>query len=233
MTPLKPASLPMGAWIATGRGENSLKVSTAFQKSAFSLSILLRTTSVGRFRARTSCQASSVPTTTPVVALATRSALSATRSAPMTSPEKSWNPGVSSKLTLWSFQVTCAIAVPIEIFRLISSASKSKTVVPASVRPSRSMTPPAKSMASARLVLPSWLCPRSATLRIFSGSNLAIGSPFAEKIVIAGGSGSSVAYGIAASGMISTVAPAGTSLVPGGTITKQFASAIERSTWDP
>src|SRR6266550_8404022 len=33
-------------------------------------------------------------------------------------------------------------------------------------------------MASARLVLPSWLCPSSATLRILSGSTLAIASPF-------------------------------------------------------
>src|SRR6266576_2126167 len=33
-------------------------------------------------------------------------------------------------------------------------------------------------MASARLVLPSWLCPSSATLRILSGSSLAIASPF-------------------------------------------------------
>src|SRR5260370_14563955 len=74
------------------------------------------------------------------------------------------------------------MGVPIEILRLISSGSKSKVVMPASGRPSRSTAPPAYSIASARLVLPSWLWPSKATLRIFSGSTLAIDSPFRESV---------------------------------------------------
>src|SRR5260370_33866050 len=74
------------------------------------------------------------------------------------------------------------MGVPIEILRLISSGSTSKAVLRASGRPSRSTARPAYSIASARLVLPSWLWPSKATLRIFSGSTLAIDSPFRESV---------------------------------------------------
>ena len=142
-TPRNPLSAPIGAWIATGRGENSRRPSIARPKSAFSLSILLITIRVGVPRWRSWCQASSVPTTTPLFALNTRSAPSAAESALQTSPVKSWNPGVSSRLIFVSCQVRWATLVPMEILRLVSSGSKSKTVVPASGLPSRSTAPPA------------------------------------------------------------------------------------------
>src|SRR5207245_824823 len=87
-------------------------LSSAFQKSAFSLSILLTTSRVGNLRARSCCQASSVPTTAPALAPTTSNAPSAAWRAPMTSPTKSWKPGVSSRLILWSRQVRWATAVP-------------------------------------------------------------------------------------------------------------------------
>src|SRR3989442_12940263 len=58
------------------------------------------------------------------------------------------------------------MAVLIEIFRLISSGSKSVVVVPSSTRPRRVTAPAEKRSVSTRDVFPTPPCPTTPTLRI-------------------------------------------------------------------
>ncbi len=67
---------------------------------------------------------------------------------------KSVYPGVSKKLILCFFHSTGANAVLSEIFRRISSSSKSVTVFPSETAPRRLIALPWKSTASVNVVFP-------------------------------------------------------------------------------
>lgn len=97
----------------------------------------------------------SVPTPGPDLPVATIRADSATRIAHCTSLSKSKKPGVSSRLILQSFHSTGATAVEIENLRRISSGSKSQTVLPSAILPTRSVAPEILSRLSTSEVLPS------------------------------------------------------------------------------
>ena|GEM_PF-5633546 len=116
----------------------------------------------------------SVPTEREPLALVTMIALSATESAETTSPSKSKKPGQSRMLILFPFQFAYATARLIEIFLLISSASKSIVVLPSSTLPRRSMLLALNNIASASEVLPSPEWPIKAILRIISVVTLLI-----------------------------------------------------------
>ena len=120
----------------------------------------------GMERASQRSQAFSVPTPGPALPVAMIKADSATRSAQFTSLSKSKKPGVSSRLILQPFHSTGATAVEIENLRLISSGSKSHTVLPSVIFPTRSVTPAILSRLSTSEVLPSPPCPIRHTLRI-------------------------------------------------------------------
>src|SRR5262245_12168978 len=74
------------------------------------------------------------------------------------------------KLRRCPFQSQYATEVLIEIFRLISSGSKSVVVLPSSTLPSRVTAPAANSKASTREVLPTPPWPTTPTLRSFAVS---------------------------------------------------------------
>ena len=82
-----------------------------------------------------------VPTSTPITALTTTSAPSATVSAAIVSPWKPASPGVSRRLIFRPCQSAWQIEAERVICRLCSSSSQSVTVVPDSTVPSRLTAP--------------------------------------------------------------------------------------------
>jgi hypothetical protein len=130
---------------------------------------LVTTTSAGICAALMRSQANSAPTGTLPLAPTTSSAESAAASACTTSPAKSGKPGVSSRLMRTPFQSQWATEVVMLMERRCSSGSKSRMEVPWSVEPSRAVAPATWRSASHSVVLPSWLCPSTATERMRSG----------------------------------------------------------------
>jgi len=120
--------------------------------------------STARFHARP------VPTSTPITALTTTSAPSATVSAAIASPWNPASPGVSMRLIFRSCQSRWQMVAARDIWRFCSSSSQSLTVEPDSTVPSRFVAPPWNSIASTSDVLPVPRWPTTATLRIFPGS---------------------------------------------------------------
>ena len=112
-----------------------------------------------------SVQAAWVCASMPSTALTTSIMRSTTEHAARTSPKKSAKPGVSMRLSLTSSTLQGARANDMDMWDLISSGSKSLTVVPSSTLPGREMVPVAKRSDSASVVLPEPLCPTRATLR--------------------------------------------------------------------
>src|SRR5262245_60688272 len=84
-------------------------------------------------------------------------------------------------LMWWPFQSQYANDVLIEIFRLISSGSKSVVVEPSSTFPRRVTAPAANSMASTRDVLPTPPCPTTPTFRILPISIAISRPPWTER----------------------------------------------------
>ncbi len=132
----------------TDRPNFSLSASMTASTSTFSLSVLLMIKNRGMSNWLQEFQAFSVPTWMPEDASTKIAADSTALMAELTSPTKSKNPGVSIKLS----------------FVLL----KSLTVLPSSTRPSRLMTPFAKSAASRNVVFPLPPCPTSAMFLMFS-----------------------------------------------------------------
>src|SRR5436190_14236498 len=75
------------------------------------------------------------------------------------------------RLVLWPSYSRGAVVADTEIWRLISSGSKSVVVVPSSTRPLRLITPAQCSSASVSVVLPAPPWPTRATFRILAGGN--------------------------------------------------------------
>ena len=88
-----------------------------------------------------SFQAFSVPTSTPDFAERVMITASAARTPSWNPPAKSNSPGVSITLTLTPSCSNGATAEETEILRLISSGSKSQTVLPSAMVPRRSVAP--------------------------------------------------------------------------------------------
>ena len=109
----------------------------------------------------------SAPTVTPLFPEITITALPAARMPSLMPPEKSNRPGVSSRFILVSFHSTGSRARDTEALRRISSGSKSHTVLPSEIFPSRSDLPDRKKAASASEVFPVPAWPTRATLRMF------------------------------------------------------------------
>ena len=156
----------------TFRPKASRSALTVASYAAFSRSIRLTTMRQGRPAAVIISQASSAPTGTEPWALTTRTAASAPARALATSPAKSWKPGASMRVTWVSFQSQWATAELMEMERRCSSGSKSKIEVPWSVEPNRGVAPAVCRSASHRVVLPSWLWPTTATVRMRSGAGV-------------------------------------------------------------
>src|SRR5215472_1345502 len=116
---------------------------------------------------------------TPSVAETAKRAASAARSPALRSPVKSAYPGVSSRFTLTPECVSGATVRLTERCCLISTSSKSLTVVPSSTRPIRWMVPVALSSASTRVVLPEPEWPTSTTLRTPPGWSAGAAPPVA------------------------------------------------------
>src|SRR6266550_4410831 len=74
-------------------------------------------------------------------------------------------------LILWPSYSRGAVVADTEIWRLISSGSKSVVVVPSSTRPFRLITPAQCSSDSVSVVLPAPPWPTRATFRILAGGN--------------------------------------------------------------
>src|SRR5215472_391968 len=123
------------------------------------------TTARGMPTAAHSSQSMRVRPSTPSVAATANSAASAARRPARRSPVKSAYPGVSSRLTLTPAWVRGASVRLTDRCCLISTSSKSLTVVPSSTRPARWMVPVATSSASTSVVLPAPEWPTSTTLR--------------------------------------------------------------------
>src|SRR5215470_12955832 len=123
------------------------------------------TTARGMPTAAHSSQSILVSPSTPSVAATANSAASAARRPARRSPVKSAYPGVSSRLTLTPAWTSGASVRLTERCCLISTSSKSLTVVPSSTRPARWMVPVATSSASTSVVLPAPEWPTSTTLR--------------------------------------------------------------------
>ena len=175
-TPRKPASLPMGIWIATAPGAMPATPSSAASKSARSRSSMFTTTARGSPCSAARSHSRCVCTSIPAAALITISAESTARSAVRVSPWNDGSPGVSIRLTFTPPQVRWQSEAVMLIEWRRSSSSKSDTVVPSTTLPSRLVSPAACSIASTRLVLPQPRCPSTATLRICAGSGCAMGS---------------------------------------------------------
>src|SRR5262249_34719087 len=116
------------------------------------------------------------------------SAASAARRPARRSPVKSAYPGVSSRLTLTPAWISGASVRLADRCCLISTSSKSLTVVPSSTRPARWMVPVATSSASTSVVLPAPEWPTSTTLRTLlcwpaAGAPPAAAGPFLSVIV--------------------------------------------------
>ncbi len=71
---------------------------------------------------------------------------------------------MSIRLIFFFFHSSDATASPIEIFRSISSGSKSVGALPSSTRPNRGVAPASWSSAETSVVFPTLLCPTTATL---------------------------------------------------------------------
>src|SRR5262245_63760418 len=123
------------------------------------------TTARGMPTAAHSSQSIRVRPSTPSVAATANSAASAARRPARRSPVTSAYPGVSSRLTLTPAWVSGASVRLADRCCLISTSSKSLTVVPSSTRPARWMVPVATSSASTSVVLPAPEWPTSTTLR--------------------------------------------------------------------
>src|SRR5215471_19359580 len=123
------------------------------------------TTARGMPTAAHSSHSIRVSPSTPSVAATANSAASAARRPARRSPVKSAYPGVSSRLTLTPPWISGASVRLAERCCLISTSSKSLTVVPSSTRPARWMVPVATSSASTSVVLPAPEWPTSTTLR--------------------------------------------------------------------
>ena len=76
------------------------------------------------------------------------------------------------RVTWVPFQSQWATAALMEMERRCSSGSESRIEVPWSVEPRRGVAPAVCSSASHRVVLPSWLWPTTATVRIRSGAGV-------------------------------------------------------------
>src|SRR5581483_8727193 len=92
-------------------------------------------------------------------------------------PTKLCAPGVSMTANAVSFQSKCATAELIEIFRCISSGSKSETVFPAGTDPIVGITPAPYSIASSSDVLPAPVYEARAILRVDSARGSFIQPP--------------------------------------------------------
>src|SRR5689334_4435288 len=75
-------------------------------------------------------------------------------------------------LTVWSFHSNGASDKETEICFVISSGSKSLTVVPSSTRPARLMAPAASRSASVSEVFPVPPCPTRTMFRMWSVGNV-------------------------------------------------------------
>src|SRR5687768_8912051 len=169
--PVSSCSDPIGRWTATQRGDScSCICPSARKKSARSRSSMLTKStraipsSSARFHTRV------VPTSTPMTPLSTRSAPSTTRREHRASPWKLGSPGTSTRLSFRPCHSAWVSEREIDILRCCSSSSQSATVEPASIVPSRFVSPAWKSSASTSDVLPVPRWPTTATLRIFPGS---------------------------------------------------------------
>ena len=120
----------------------------------------------GRPASTASSHATSVWTSTPSTAETTSRTASTALIAERTSPTKSAYPGASSTLIFTPFHSTGAIASETLMPFLISSGSKSLTVLPSSTWPIRVVAPVVNSMASSSVVLPEPPWPTSRTLRM-------------------------------------------------------------------
>src|SRR6266487_3014100 len=140
------------------------------------------TTARGMPTAAHSSQSIRVSPSTPSVAATANSAASAARRPARRSPVKSAYPGVSSRLTLTPAWVSGASVRLTDRCCLISTSSKSLTVVPSSTRPARWMVPVATSSASTSVVLPAPEWPTSTTLRTLLCWPAAV-DPFLSAIV--------------------------------------------------
>src|SRR5215468_8305887 len=123
------------------------------------------TTARGMPTAAHSSHSIRVSPSTPSVAATANSAASAARRPARRSPVKSAYPGVSSRLTLTPAWISGASVRLADRCCLISTSSKSLTVVPSSTRPARWMVLVATSSASTSVVLPAPEWPTSTTLR--------------------------------------------------------------------
>ena len=167
--PLKSSAEPIGSVRGTIPAPKiSFASSNTLPKFALSLSILLITTNRGRFRSSDAAHTSSVPTSTPETESSTTMPASATRMPSLVSPMKSAYPGVSRRFIFLSFHSSGSTDSLMEIWREISSSSKSDVVFPSETLPILLMAPAVKSMASESVVLPELPCPKSTMLWILS-----------------------------------------------------------------
>ena len=153
--PVSSCSEPIGSCTATQRGESCSCIwPSARKKSARSRSSMLtkRTRAIPSSSAR--FQTRAVPTSTPMTPLRTKRAPSTTRSAQRASPWKLGSPGTSIRFSFRPCHSACVSERAIDIFRCCSSSSQSATVEPASIVPSRFVSPAWKSSASTSEVLP-------------------------------------------------------------------------------
>src|SRR5215211_6037761 len=184
ISPRTSCSEPIGISVATTCGPKAaFRDSRVRKKSARSRSSMFTYTRRATPSSSARCHRRWVPTSTPMTALTTNTADSATRSAPRASAMKDGSPGVSIRLTLTPCQSNEASDAEIDIPRAFSSSSESETVVPSATEPSRVVAPASNSSASCSDVFPLPRWPTNATLRILSagwdmpGTSLSSASP--------------------------------------------------------
>ena len=178
ITPRTSCSEPIGISVATACGPNDdLSDSSVRKKSARSRSSMF--TKISRARPSSSARSQSrwVPTSTPITALATNTALSQTRSAASASAMKLGSPGVSIRLILRPSHSNEARLAAIDISRAFSSGAASETVVPSATEPSRLIAPAWKRSASFNEVFPLPRWPTKATLRILCAASWGMRTP--------------------------------------------------------
>ncbi len=100
----------------------------------------------------------------------------------MTSEVKLVSPGVSSMITPVFFHLKLCRALKIEDWRLISSGSKSKTVLPSSTLPSLVVALALNKKASPRDVFPAPDCDMMITSFKFSVRNFLIDPPINQNL---------------------------------------------------
>ncbi len=141
----------------------------AAARSARGVSRRFTTSARGTSSAAHSSHSASVVSSGGSAAETTNSAASAARSPARSSPTKSPNPGVSSRVTTASFHDSGHADRNTDRCWAASTGSLSDVVVPSSTEPGRPIAPATASRCSTRVVLPTPLCPTTATLRTSAG----------------------------------------------------------------